>query len=92
MDTELEAIKQKERFKGLEQQIQDMLLSVDYKKLVKELDSRCKYLSSENLEIVRILYKIKESGLYDNDNDKKKLQKVLSHYAVERAGMIILKP
>jgi hypothetical protein len=90
MDTEIAAIRDKERFKVLQQQIQDMLLSsaMDYQTIVKELDSRCKYLSSEKLEIVRILYKIKESGLYYN----KKLQKILSHYAVEHDNMLVLKP
>jgi hypothetical protein len=90
MDTELEAIKQKERFKELEQQIQAMLLSsaVDYRTVVKELDSRCKYSSQDKLEVVRVLYKIKESGLYD----KKKLQKVINHYAIEYDNILVLKP
>ena len=91
MHAELEAIKQKERLKELEQQIQAMLLSssaVDYRTVVKELDSGCKYSSQEKLEVVRILYKIKESGLYD----KKKLQRLINHYAIEHDNILVLKP
>ena len=87
MDTELAAIQERQRLKMLEKQIQDMLLSADHQTIVKELDYSCKYSSQEKLEIVRILYNIRKTGLYD----KKKLQRVIDHYAIERDNMIVLK-
>jgi hypothetical protein len=44
IDTEVAAIREKEELKRLEQQVEDMLLSLDYKQLIKELDYNC-YLS-----------------------------------------------
>jgi hypothetical protein len=61
--------------------------SLDYRQIVREFDYNCKYSSPERLEIVRILYDIKKTGL----GDKKKLQKVINHYAVERDNMLVLK-
>ena len=71
----------------LEKQIQSMLLSADYQTIVKELDYKCKYSTQEKLEIVQILYNIRKTGLYD----KKKLQKVINHYAVEHENKLVLK-
>jgi hypothetical protein len=88
LDTEFAAIRDRERFKRLGQQVQDMLVSVDHKQLVKELDYKYEYSTQEKLEIVRILYKIRRSSLYD----KKKLQKVINHYAIEDNDMFILRP
>ena len=88
MDTEFEAIKQRERFKELEQRIQDMLQSANYRSIVKELDHSCKYSTQTTIEVIRILYNIKRTGLYD----KKKLQKVMNHYVIEHEDMLVLKP
>jgi hypothetical protein len=44
IDTEVAAIREKEELKRLEQQVEDMLLSLDYKQLIKELEYNC-YLS-----------------------------------------------
>ena len=90
MDTEAAAIRDKERFKRLEEQIIDMLVdkSLDYRHIVRELDCNYKYSSPEKLEIVRILYDIKKTGL----GNKKKLQKLINHYAIEHENMLVLKP
>jgi hypothetical protein len=61
--------------------------SLDYRQIVKELDYSCKYSIPETLAVVRILCDIRKTGLYD----KKKLQKVLNHYAVEHENMLVLK-
>jgi hypothetical protein len=94
MDTEAATIRDKERFKMLEQKIQDMLLSnIDYRQIVRELDYSCKYSTQTTTEVVRILHKIRKTGLFIGDNDKKKkLQKVMNHYAIERNDTVVLKP
>jgi hypothetical protein len=68
-----------------------MLTNIDYKQLVKELDYECEYSSQTKVEIVGILCKIKTNryGLYDNN--KKKLQKLINHYAIEHENMVVLK-
>jgi hypothetical protein len=94
LDSETSALKEQQRLQGLERQIADMLLdkSLDYRRICKGLDDnyRCKYSSTERLAIVQILCYIRQSGLADID--KKKLQKVINHYAIERENMIVLKP
>ena len=86
-DSDLDAIKNKERVQMLEQQIEDMLISLDFWQLVKELDHECQYSSQTKVEIVQILCKIKE-----RQPDNKKLQKLISHYAVEHENVLALKP
>ena len=51
MDTEAAAIRDKERFKRLEEQIIDMLVdkSLDYRHIVRELDCNYKYSSLKRL-------------------------------------------
>jgi hypothetical protein len=60
--------------------------------MVRELDYECKHSTQATIDVVQLLYKIKKTGLYDHDQqNKKKLQKVLSHYAVEHDNMLVLK-
>ena len=76
-----------QHLKRLEQQNEDMLTNIDHKQLVKELDYECQYSSQTKVEIVQILCKIKE-----RQPDNKKLQKLISHYAVEHENVLALKP
>jgi hypothetical protein len=78
-----------QHLKRLEQQNEDMLTNIDHKQLVKELDYECQYSSQTKVEIVGVLYRIKHNhyGLYD----KKKLQKLINHYAIEHANVLALK-
>jgi hypothetical protein len=65
-----------------------MLQSRDYQTIIEELDYSYKYSTQTTIEIVRILHNIRKAGL----RDKKKLQKVVNHYAVEHKNMLVLKP
>ena len=49
-----------------------------------------RYSTQATVDVVQILYKIKKTGLYENE--KKKLQKVMNHYAIEYDNMIVIKP
>jgi hypothetical protein len=91
MDTELEAIRDKKRFRVLRQHIEQMLLdnTIDYRQITKTLDYNL-YSTPDRLDIVRVLLNIKKTGLHDND--KKKLQKIINHYAAEHDNLIVLKP
>jgi translation initiation factor 2 beta subunit (eIF-2beta)/eIF-5 len=72
MDTEAATIRDKERFKMLEQKIQDMLLSnIDYRQIVKVLDNECQHSNPDKIAVVEILCKIKDTNRNLNDNDKK---------------------
>jgi hypothetical protein len=92
LDSETLALREKQRLKRLEEQIQDMLLSptTDHRYIIRELDYTCKYSSPDKLAVVGILYKIKNTGLAAAANMK--LQKVLSYYAVEHENVLALKP
>ena len=61
--------------------------SLDYRQIVKELDYDCKYSSPDKLAVVRIICDIRKTGLYD----KKKLQKIINHYAIEYENIVVLK-
>jgi hypothetical protein len=89
MDTEVAASRHREYLKNLEGQIANMLVSssVDYKQIVRELDYECKHSIRTTVDVIQLLYKIKQTGLYD----KKKLQRVLSQYAVEYDNILVLK-
>lgn len=63
---------------------------MDYKQIVRELNYKCRYSTQATVDVVQILYKIKKTGLYENE--KKKLQKVMNHYAIEYDNMIVIKP
>jgi hypothetical protein len=90
MDTEAEAVRDRARFKRLRLEIEQMLTSEsDYRQITKTLDYNC-YSSSERLAVVRVLCDIRKSEL--PENDKKKVQKVLNHYAIEYDNLIVLKP
>ena len=52
------------------------------------LDYECEYSSRDRLEIVQILLIIKQTGVCD----KKKLQRLLNHYAIEHDNMVVVKP
>ena len=86
MDTEFASLREKERLKRLEKQIEAYLLSLDYKQLVKEIDYECTS-GPDKMELVQILCNIR---LRQPDN--KKLKKLISHYVFERDGMVVLKP
>jgi hypothetical protein len=88
MDTEVAAVREKKYFKRLEGQIRDMLQSRDYQTIIEELYYSCNYSTQTTTEIVRILHNIRKARL----RDKKKLQKVVNHYAVEHENMLVLKP
>ena len=104
MDSEFAAIKEKERLKILEQQILDMLLShtTDHRYIIRELDYTydCKGSSHDNIAVIEILCKIKDTNQNLNDNDKKAakgtkslLHRVLAKplcYRIE--DMVVLKP
>ena len=94
MDTEFAAIRQKQRLKRLEQQIEDILTNVDYDKLVKELDYQCMYSTEAKINIVRILCNIRLKEKQKDTRNKKlpKLQKLINHYAIENDDMVVLKP
>jgi hypothetical protein len=88
MDTEAEARYDARRFVTLRQEIERMLDNEsDYRQIAKTLDYNC-YSSPDRLAVVRVLCDIRKSGLYD----KKRLQKVINHYAIEYDNMIVLKP
>jgi hypothetical protein len=63
MDTEAEAVRNRERLKRLQQQIEQMLLdesttTTDYRQIAKTLDYNC-YSSTDRLAVVRILCDIR---------------------------------
>jgi hypothetical protein len=89
LNTEFAAIRVKECLKRLEQQIEDMLLSLDYKQLVKELDYDCKYSSQIRIEVVRIFCNIRSK---EKQKDNKRLQKLPNRYAIEHGNMVVVKP
>ena len=62
LDAEVEARRDRERFKLMERQIQNMLVSsaADYRHIIRELDYTCKYSTPEKIEVVKILYDIKK--------------------------------
>jgi hypothetical protein len=55
--SEVEDVKEKERLKILERQVEDMLLdvSVDSQRLIRELDFDCWYSSEEKIKVVQTL-------------------------------------
>ena len=89
LDTEISAIREEQRLRGLRQEIEQMLLDKksDYRQITKTLDYNL-YSSPDRLAVVRVLCDIRKSGLYD----QKKVQKVLNHYAIEYDNLIVLKP
>lgn len=66
-----------------------MLLSLEYKQLVEELDYEVEHSSPDKIEVVNILLDIRKKQPF---KDNKKLQRLINHYAVERDNMVILKP
>jgi hypothetical protein len=89
MDTEAEALQEKQRFKRLRQEIEQMLqdTTLDYRQITKTLDYNC-YSTPDKLAVVRVLCDVRKTGLHD----KKKLQKVINHYAIEHENVLALKP
>lgn len=88
MDTEFASLREKERLKRLEEQIEDMLSNGrSLGQLIKEVDWHT--FSDTKLETIQVLLDIKDEQPF---KDNKRLQKLISQYAIERDGMVILKP
>jgi hypothetical protein len=89
LDAEISAIREEQRLRRLRQYVEQMLAneSLDYRQITKTLDYNC-YSSPDRLAVVRVLCDIRKVGLHD----KKKVQKVMNHYAIEYDNMIVLKP
>jgi hypothetical protein len=62
---------------------------LDYRQITKTLDYNL-YSSTDRLAVVRVLCDIRGAGL--SDNDKKRLQEVINHYAIEYDNILVLKP
>jgi hypothetical protein len=82
------ALREKELLKNLEQQIEDMLTTIDPKDLIKEPDYNM--FGDTSLDIIRILCNLK-LRLKQKDNQRK-IQKVINRYAIEYDNMLVLKP
>jgi hypothetical protein len=88
LDTEFASLREKERLKRLEEQIEDMLANGrSLGQLIMEVDWHT--FSDTKLETIQVLLDIKDKQPF---KDNKRLQKLISHYAIERDGMVILKP